>query len=488
MTAPSSTVLALATLIDMLRDGTADREQQKAAFRALYALVEPSGVTLSTDVRGVLIGGLPLPDGIPGGETVRACFSAHGVGSVRVPPGARPADLLAVVRQLAEDGEAGATVEAFVTRLPVEAALAIRVEGHSALPQAGDIRTLDDLSTPIGSTAPTASNQTTVGGTREPGSDLVQRGQAAFDSLRDIEVQADLAFRREDWDELLKLATEVHWLETAEQDEGTRRRYATTLRRILPKSTLQHLARAALAGGKRVEATAVLRRMGADAVEALLELLTAAPTLEERRGYFAVLTRMEEGTDQIVAKLNHPDWFVVRNVAELCGELGLPTAARPLGEQAHHRDERVRRAVAAALGKIEAPEGLEALRRLLNDVVPAVRLQAAGAIRGPWAKALVPSLAVRLPEEPQADVLHEMHLALGRVGTSEAVELLRNAAAPAKGFLARKPLATRLAAIEGLGLAVGPAAAGALQDLLGDADQEVRAAAECALTGGERRA
>lgn len=468
MTAPSSTVSALGAMLTALDSAPDDRDRLKSAFRNLYAMLEPSGATVAMDVHGLLLDGTPLPHGIPGADVVRKRFHAHGVGSVRVPAGVKAPDLLAVVRLLATEPTEGRSVEAFVRRLPVEAALAIQVSGPRQLPQAGDIRTLDRLDAPVGGAraAPVP----------EP-SERVRRDQPVLDPVRDIEVAADLAYRREEWDELLALATRVVELESGEADEGLRRRYGITLRRILPRSALQHIARAALAEGKRAEATAVLKRMGADAVEALLELLTAAPTIEERRGYFSVLTRMEEGGDRIVHRLTHPDWFVVRNVAELCGELKLAGAVRALSEQASHRDERVRRAVAGALGKIGAPEGSEALRRLLNDVEPMVRLQAAQAIGGAWARGLVSSVAVRLPEEAHADVLRELHLALGRVGTADAVQALKAAAAPARGFLGRKPVAVRLAAVEGLALAGGPAAAGVLQELLGDGDDDIRAAA-----------
>jgi HEAT repeat protein len=94
------------------------------------------------------------------------------------------------------------------------------------------------------------------------------------------------------------------------------------------------------------------------------------------------------------------------------------------------------------------------------------------------------SLAVRLPDEPNADVLRELHLALGRLATPEAVQALRAAASPGRGLLSRKPVANRLGAIEGLGLAGGPAAAGALQELLSDDDVSVREAAARALGRG----
>jgi len=486
MTAPSSIVAALARMLDLLQRDPDDRDTLKSAFRDLYATVEPTGALVSVDAKGMLVDGMPLPHGLPGGGEVRTRFHAHGVGSVRVPAAVKPADLLAVVRLLAAEPVGEGTVESFVQRLPVEAALAIQVDGPRALPTAGDVRTLENLSTPIGGAPPAPASPAappprpaTTPPAAPPGHEAPEH-----DPLRDVEVQADLAYRREDWDELLSVATRVLTAEAAERDESRRRRFSVTLRRILPKSALLHIARAALAEGRRADATAVLKRMEADGVEALLELLTAAPTLGERRGYFGVLTKMESGTDRIVTRLNHPDWFVVRNVAELCGELRLAGAVRSLAAQVTHRDERVRRAVAGALGKIGTPDVLVPLRQLVNDVEPVVRLQAVQGIESPWGRGLAMSLAVRLPEESNADVLRELHLALGRLATPEAVQALRAAAAPGKGLLNRKPVATRLAAIEGLGRAGGPAAAGALQELLGDDDDAVRGAAAKALGRG----
>jgi histone H3/H4 len=485
MTAPSSIVAALARMLELLQRDPDDRDRLKAGFRDLYAVLEPDGADISIDVKGMIIDGTALPHGLPGGGEVRIRFHTHGIGSIRVPAGVRPADLLAVVRLLATEPIGEPTVESFVGRLPVEAALAIQIDGPRQLPTSSDTRALDNLSQPVGAaSAPIPPPPPELlASLADPGV-RVRRDQPGYDPLRDIEVKADLAYRREEWEELLGLATELLQLEEREGDESRRRRYSVTLRRVLPKSALQHIARAALSDGRRVEATAILKRMDADAVEALLELLTAAPTLSERRGYFTVLTKMETGTDRIIHRLHHPDWFVVRNVAELCGELRLAGAVRPLAEQAGHRDERVRRAVAGALCKIRSTDANEPLRQLLNDPEPMVRLEVAQGIDGEWARGLVMSIAVRLPEEGRADVLRELHLALGRVGTPDAVKVLQAAAAPARGLLARKSAVARLAAIEGLARAGGPAAVGALQDLLSDSDQTVRAAAQRGLSGG----
>jgi HEAT repeat protein len=209
--------------------------------------------------------------------------------------------------------------------------------------------------------------------------------------------------------------------------------------------------------------------MGDDAVEALLER-SLRPS--RSTSYFNVLSRMKAG-----GPCHRPpgpsDWFMVRNVAELCGELGLEDAVPRLADQISHRDERVRRAVTGALARIGTPAALEPLRRALRDPAPAVRLQAVQSLGAPWTKGIAMSVVLRLDEEDHPDVLRELHLALGRFGTTEAVQALRKSAAPPKGLFARKPTALRLAAIEGLALVQDAAARNALVELLGDGDQAV---------------
>jgi HEAT repeat protein len=91
------------------------------------------------------------------------------------------------------------------------------------------------------------------------------------------------------------------------------------------------------------------------------------------------------------------------------------------------------------------------------------------------------SLAVAAEEESRPDVQREMYLALGRIGSAEAIQALVKAAEPGKrSFLRRKPVAVRLAAVQGMH-AAGPSAANALKDLLTDAEPQVRDAVERAL-------
>ena len=66
----------------------------------------------------------------------------------------------------------------------------------------------------------------------------------------------------------------------------------------------------------------VVRRMGESATDVLLDFLAAAPTIDERRHYFDALVTSAHGSDLVVKTLEHGDWFVIRNVAELCGDCG----------------------------------------------------------------------------------------------------------------------------------------------------------------------
>ena len=186
---------------------------------------------------------------------------------------------------------------------------------------------------------------------------------------------------------------------------------------------------------------------------------------------------MQDGTGAIVNRLNDENWFVVRNVAELCAEMSLEDAVPRLAVQIDHPDIRVRRAVAGALAKIGTPLAAEPLRKALHDSEPTVRLQAAQSLDGTKAKGLGMTLAVLLDEEQNSDVRRELHLALGRIGTPEAIQALVRSSKPGKGLFGRKPVAIRLAAVEGLALAGDPKAREALEELSADRDAQVREAA-----------
>ncbi len=293
-----------------------------------------------------------------------------------------------------------------------------------------------------------------------------------------------LAGRTENWEGLLQAALEILEIEAEAPTEAVGKAIRIELRRMLPKSQLYEIARLASSGGRKQDAIAILRKVGADSTEALMDLLVDAMSMGERRGFYSALTHMSEGHDVIIAHLQHPTWYVVRNAAELCGEMDLVRAVPDLVKQVGHEDERVRRSVAGALAKIGTPAALEPLRHLLADSSPAVRLRAVAALNPRRARGIVMPLALLLAKEKEPEILRETALALGRIGTPDAIQALAGMAQAGHRVLGLggKPLDHRLWAVEALGRA-GPPAASVLRPLLDDGDEAVRKAARAALDG-----
>src|SRR5712671_4741843 len=219
--------------------------------------------------------------------------------------------------------------------------------------------------------------------------------------------------------------------EKVPEASGVRRQYGIAMRRFYTKPVLEGLSRLLAAPKHRVDA----------------------------------LKHMTEGTDQLVHMLDHSEWFVVRNVAELIGELGMEDAVPALGKRLDHADERVRKAVGLALAKIGTRGAAEPLRRALRDRSQEVRMQVAVGIGGRKSSALAMPLVVAMEEEKDEAVVRELLLALGRIGSSDAVQALIKWAQPTGRFFGRKPSELRVAAVEALRLAATPAALGTLEGL-----------------------
>ncbi len=299
--------------------------------------------------------------------------------------------------------------------------------------------------------------------------------------LNEVVGFGEMACRREQWLEVLQAAAALVRLEELASEESARRGYHIALRRLMSRSALDQVVRMAASGNHKAEAITVLRRIGAEGTELLVNALVSARELDERRAYFSALSQMREGTDLLVHMLGHDEWFVVRNVAYLCGELELESAVPALGNLTGHLDDRVRRAVAAALGRIGTGATIEPLRRLLTDSSAIVRLDAAMAIDGPKGRPLVPALRELISRDPEHDVQREMLLALARIGTPEAIDGIAASAAGGRGLFQRKAVALRLAAIAALRQAGGDRAGAALHGLAADKDPQVRQAVQQAL-------
>jgi HEAT repeat protein len=106
--------------------------------------------------------------------------------------------------------------------------------------------------------------------------------------------------------------------------------------------------------------------------------------------------------------LEDPQWFVVRNAAEMLGELQVREAERPLTELLKHEDERVRRAVTGALMRLGTTRAMQAIQAGLADSTPDMRAEAAAALvtrkDGRSTATLLQALDVEKDEQVQAGV------------------------------------------------------------------------------------
>ena len=263
--------------------------------------------------------------------------------------------------------------------------------------------------------------------------------------------------------------------EAAATKVDRKRAFSMALRRLC-KPTLLRLVAPLLP--RRKEKTdaylAVLAHAGEDGADALIEQLTAAQSLSDRRIYFDGLLKLQAGISALVHMLGDPRWYVVRNAADLLGELQAKEAEIPLTDAVRHDDDRVRRAAAAALAKLSTPRAHQALREALRDTSAQVRMQAAiGLSQHKQARQGI-TLSRALDAEADEEVQLAILASLGRIATAEAVEKLIGAAEPEGRLFRKKSPAYRLAAVQALGDAGTPEALTALKALAEDKDRDVR--------------
>jgi len=534
MTTPAGTLSEFAAVLLLLRDHPELKEEQRQAFMRFTTGLGGGDYVLRLTPVGFTWNNVDVPVGRAELVGLHDQLRGLGVGEIRLPRGLMTSTLVSLMRILASPAGTYGSFDHLVARLDAAgcgaaAVLPLPPEGVTTLPNMAppaaadplgpgverplwdvkptesrradlppaDLRKKVDDDGRISALGPDALTEAKVGmmhfvtmQTRalNPLDELVDRlgtastDNAASDLLNQILAAGEYATRQGNWGELVQAANGLITLESQQSAKAESRSYGIALRRLLPRSTLEKVARLTVHGNHKAEAIGVLKRMGADATEVLLAAMVGSEDMAERRGYFSALKEMTEGGDLLIHMLSHDQWFVVRNVADLCGELKQESAVHALAKQMGHHDERVRRAVAGALAKIGGIAAVEPLRRAFRDPAAPVRLQAAQDLDGRKNRNLAMILAVASDAEGKFDVQREMYLALGRIASSESLQALRKAAEPGGRLFRRKATAVRLAAVEGLH-AAGPSAANVLKELLQDDDREVRAAVEQALQG-----
>jgi hypothetical protein len=260
-----------------------------------------------------------------------------------------------------------------------------------------------------------------------------------------------------------------------------RRTFAIRVRRAIPRRAIDGIIETAERDPvTRDPATAVLRFIGLDAAEAIIDRLRQGDAIGVRGYYYDVIGEIPESYPLVTPLLTGREAHEVRHGAALLGRLGLSQAVADLEPLIEHRDERIRTAAVRALGEIHDGPASEPLRRAMHSNDPRSRSAAADAIAVWRGGALALLLVSALETERDRDVWHANISALGRIGSAETNAALASVALSPKKFLRRNGYNTwqRLAAVTALGLSGSASARDTLERLSREAGGVVSYAAD----------
>jgi HEAT repeat protein len=483
-----------ARLVWLLLREPANVDEQKAALRALVTVCTDGAVTVTlSGPQQLSVNGSPLPGTLNAARELVLRLVGHDVREMHAEKGAAPVDLLNAARTLAEEptfggdaptaterlGSTGARTVWFVTGRP-----GVSAEPRAAPPKpdpsAGGTWASDMFTHFSTKGAGTASAKDVLARL-----DAARHGGALARALEDVVTLIENAVREGKIHVAADAFAGLVQREAAIERQELRRPHMMAIRRLSKPLVLRAVA--SLLPREREwteQCVAILVRAGAEGAEAVVELLTHARTETDRETYFKILLTLRAGVPSLILMLGDARWHVVRDAAELLGEMKAAEAEGPLTPLLRHSDERVRRAAAHALVQIGTGTALRAVQRAVSDTESAaeVRQEAASALGGrPGERTSATTLVRALEKEEEEDVQFAILAALGKVATQDAVNRLVKAAEPDGVLFRRKSTAYRIAAVHALGESRTPVAAAALRMMVDDKDREVREAVKAAL-------
>ena len=509
-------VVLLGRLIDLIRSGGGATEDHRAALEALGELVGTRSMTVRNDGGRLTVENVNIPPDTPFVSRLAQQMDAHGIAAIVVAANAAAVELLHTAHAIALSSAnypVNTDAPQRLREAKVASVLLVTKEAERTVGERRGVKlteAFDQLGVfaAEGEGAPSGALSTAkemeVGSPEKVDSydELIQRrpsragtlssqvgrlqgdGQQLqlMNRLETVQHTVTKTLQRNEVAQALEAILSLMKQEQEASTEDSRRAYAITIRRILSSEAVQKIAGYLNDEIYAQDVIKIIQRAGTEGTRIVMNMLASAPTFAERKAYLNALRETEEGADVIAGMLRHHEWFVVRNAADLVGELGIKEAVPMLGQIAEHEEPRVRLSVALALAKIGTPEAVRFLSRPLRDPDRDVRLSVAKQIKGRGLAALSMLLVTATESEEDPEVLAEYYRALGRIGTPDAVRVLVDTAQPGGLLKGRKEPERRRAATEGLALATdSKAARAALQDLSGDRDKAVRETARAGI-------
>jgi HEAT repeat protein len=489
-------------LVSLLMHEVGNTDEQKVSLRAMVAVSKNGPVTLAEQDWQLLANDQPVPGALTGVQDVAAKMAAHSLLKIHIAEKCGAADLLGLARILAAEGKPGdggayarqklaalgpKAIE-FVTSAPV---VAVSSEAPTVItPTAGKDaavgRAAQEAPTLVSALATPDFSKVSVQELFEA-LDAAKSAEAATKALDDLVSLADHSARIGKPATVGDVLHGVVQREPKVPDGEAKRAYVLAIRRMSKPALLRAVGTLIpKKPERRQQYFEILARTGEEGAEALIEQITQAQTSDDRKRLFEVLVELPDAVPALVRMLGDSRWFVVRNAADLLGEMVATRAEDALVGLLRHVDDRVRRSATNALLKLGTPNAFKGIYDAVSDSSPEVRMQAAVAMATRKDGRTSATLIRAIEDEADADVQLAMIAALGRVATPDAVQKLVKMAEPEGRLFRKKPTNIRVAAVQALGDARTANALAALKELAGDKEKDVRETATRALAHAAR--
>ena len=483
-----------ARLVALLLHDAENLDEQKMSLRALATVNKSGPVKLVAQDWRLQANDQPVAGALMGVQDVAAQMAAHSIGSIQIGAESSPADLIGLARILAAPaapGDGGAQVRQkldalgvktieIVTLAPIPVApldapaVAVSKAEDSARVTQDAVTLLSQLAAPDISKLSHHDLLASL--------ELEKNANLCAKVLDDLLIVAEHTMRAGKTATVSEILHGIVAREAKLPDGDVKRAYAAAVRRMSKPALLRAVASLI---PKRPEGTQsyyeVLERTGEEGADAVIEQITQAPTNQDRKALLGVFRELKDAVPALKRMLSDSRWFIVRNAADLLGEMAATDAGDDLVALIKHSDERVRRAATHALLKVGTPDAMKGIYEAIHDTSPEVRIQATAAIATKRDAKTTYRLIRAIEEEDDGDVQVAMIAALGKIATPDAVQKLIKIAEPEGRLFRKKTTVFRVAAVQALGEARTPAALAALRELTGDKDREVRETATRAL-------
>lgn len=518
---PEHFAVTLARAVELARYQPNAVDQQKASLRALVGLCKLGAVRVALDGDTLTVLDKVISMGLPAVPLLVIQLRTHRIREITTDDGAQAADLLSLVRGLAESPEEVHWPQDVTVRVVTEpVAPEPQPEKQKDRRSGGDRRSgkdrrstmtpdLDEGEPPVTqdasvkeepsvkveddgiyrATEPILNLQASSGAGRVQSLDEALAALKADPFVEDVLSQLSVvalaiekAIAKNGVKSALAAIATLVALEARAHEGTPHRAYGITLRRVLTPSVVLGAADLVLNARYKAQVGPVLARAGSDAASVLIRKIDQASDEHETQSYVDAVCGALDGPELLLPLLHHKHWYVVEGGARLLGEIEAAGVVPELAVAMEHKHPRVRAAAAGALAKIGTPAAAKHLRQVLASDDDTLRAAVVQSVGGRTSGAFIqPVLDLAEAKGLKPDVRWECYRALGRIGTPEALHALAQVTEPGKRLLGWKSTDRRIAAIEGLALAGGAPVIKRLEELASDRDKAVSEAARKAL-------